>query len=612
MPSWDFLRHGPAILPASNMADPLSGTLATTDILVREAVQNSLDERRSDRDSAVRIRFERRILLSDAKARFVKHLDLRRIAERTSHFRSDNRWFQQGQTVLDQIDDSGSELPVLIISDHGTNGLGGSWHRSQSRGDRFFNLVLSIAGSQKQATGSDGDHALGSYGYGKMAFAMSSSLRTVIYYSTYLPDASTDGTRCRAMACGYFPSHTMQDTDYAGQAYFGSPPQDDHSHILRSPLIDDEGHRWIDALGIPTRTEADTGTTVILPAVDMEMADIAEACHRWWWPRAFDKALPRRPTFEFIDNGASIDTFLPRSRPALHPFIDCFKLLDATSAGRGFELKPVIVSGQRRQNVGRLILRAVSEDEAECETYPASVALIRDGLVIRYENTFLHEDKVPVVGIFLPNGDFTDLFILSEPPAHDDWLENNQRLLAAGDESADLIRRTKNRIRTLTRDFQARQMSAPSSDNTDAARFLQQTLGSLFRGPGGPRPKSQSKPKRPVAFVIQDHERSRRPTGRGMMDRATFAISLSDNVSDNEVPVRIRVNLSVLVDADGERKEQIPCEIVRHGESAAADTEEQGLTATLAQGEDYLVTAQAAVHPEWRTLWAVTVQRDEE
>ncbi len=612
MPSWDFLRHGPAILPASNMADPLSGTLATTDILVREAVQNSLDERRSDRDSAVRIRFERRILLSDAKARFVKHLDLRRIAERTSHFRSDNRWFQQGQTVLDQIDDSGSELPVLIISDHGTNGLGGSWHRSQSRGDRFFNLVLSIAGSQKQATGSAGDHALGSYGYGKMAFAMSSSLRTVIYYSTFLPDAATEGTLCRAMACGYFPSHTMRDTDYAGQAYFGGAAQDDHPHILRSPLIDDDGHRWIDALGMPTRTPADTGTTVILPGSDMPMADIVESCHRWWWPRAFDKEQRRRPTFEFIDNGAQIDTFRPRSRPTLHPFIDCFKLLDATSAGPGFEIKQVLAGRQRRQSVGRLILRALPEDGVDDDASSAAVALIRDGLVIRYEDTFLHEDKVPVVGIFVPHSDLMDLFILSEPPAHDEWRETNHRLLAVGDDSADLIRLTKNRIKILTRDFQARQMSLPSSDHTDAARFLQKTLGSLFRGPGGPRPKSRSKPKRPVAFVIRDHEQSRHATVNGMVDRATFAVSLSENVSDAEVSVRITMNLSVLVDADGGRKEQIPFEIVKHGESSASDTEKREVIATLAHGEAYLVTAQAAVHPEWRTLWAVTVQKDEE
>lgn len=611
MPSWDFLRHGPAILPASNMADPLSGTLGTTDILVREAVQNSLDERRSDNRSAVRIRFERRVLTGDAKRRFVRHLDLRRIADRTSDFRSDNRWFQQGQRVLDEIDDPDAELPLLIISDHGTNGLGGSWHRSHSREDRFFNLVLSIAGSQKQATGSTGDHALGSYGYGKMAFAMSSSLRTVIYYSTYLPDAATEGTRCRAMACGYFPSHTVQDTDYAGQAYFGGPAQEDHSHILRSPLLDDDAHRWIDALGMPTRTKTDTGTTVILPATDMEMADIAEACHRWWWPRAFDKVEPRKPTFEFIDDGAQVSTFSPRSDPTLDPFIDCFKLLDATNAGSGFEIKPVIVARPRRQTVGRLILRALPEDSVDEDTSTGSVALIRGGLVIRYEDAFLHEDKVPVVGTFVPDDAFMDLFILSEPPAHDEWRENNHRLLAAGDDSRDLIRLTKTRIKTLTRDFQARQMSSPSSDHADAARFLQKTLGSLFRGPGGPRPKRRPKPKRPVAFVIQDRERSRRPDDRGAMDRAVFAVSLSDNVPDTTVPVRITVNLSVLVDADGGRKEQIPCEIVRHGESAD-ETEDHEVIATLTQGESFLVTARATVHPEWRTLWGVTVQKADE
>ena len=63
LPSWDFLRDGAGILPASNMADPLRGSnLGPTDLLVREAVQNSLDERHPAGDGPVRIRFERRVL----------------------------------------------------------------------------------------------------------------------------------------------------------------------------------------------------------------------------------------------------------------------------------------------------------------------------------------------------------------------------------------------------------------------------------------------------------------------------------------------------------------------------------------------------------------------
>ena len=87
-PSWDFLRDGAGILPASNMADPLRGSnLGPTDLLVREAVQNSLDERRVDSDGPVRIRFERRVLTGSDKQRLVDALDLPVLAERRRHFR---------------------------------------------------------------------------------------------------------------------------------------------------------------------------------------------------------------------------------------------------------------------------------------------------------------------------------------------------------------------------------------------------------------------------------------------------------------------------------------------------------------------------------------------
>lgn len=81
--SWNFLRHGAGILPASNMADPLRGSnLGPGDLLVREAVQNSLDERRVDSDGPVRIRFERRVLTGSDKRRLVDALELSVLADR--------------------------------------------------------------------------------------------------------------------------------------------------------------------------------------------------------------------------------------------------------------------------------------------------------------------------------------------------------------------------------------------------------------------------------------------------------------------------------------------------------------------------------------------------
>ena len=285
--SWDFLKDGAGILPASNMADPLRGSnLKPTDLLVREAVQNSLDERRRNSDSPVLIRFERRVLTGSDKKRFVDALDLRVLADRRQAFRTAHNWFGRGNVALDDIDKFDVELPVLVVSDSNANGLGGHWNRRRSKGDRFFNLVLSIGGSLKwedeEEDDTDAARTLGSYGYGKMAFALSSDIRTVVYYSTFDPNADTGNVRSRAMATAFLPQHSVGDIDYAGQAYYGNDSGEERNP--RKPLVDGEAHGWIRTLGLQERSVENTGTTVMIPASTATMKEVMESCETWWWP----------------------------------------------------------------------------------------------------------------------------------------------------------------------------------------------------------------------------------------------------------------------------------------------------------------------------------------
>ena len=116
--SWGFLKDGAGILPASNMADPLRSTgLGETEVLVREAIQNSLDERRLDIDRPIRVRFERNVLVGEEKERFVDGLHLHELANRQERFRGSHNWFAGGGAVLDTIEDPAVALPVVTISD---------------------------------------------------------------------------------------------------------------------------------------------------------------------------------------------------------------------------------------------------------------------------------------------------------------------------------------------------------------------------------------------------------------------------------------------------------------------------------------------------------------
>lgn len=622
MVSWGFLKDGAGILPASNMADPLRGAnLNPTDILVREAVQNSLDERRPDTDDPVRVRFTRLELSGVRKSRFVDGLQLPTLADRRSSFPPSQRHF--GAEVFDALEDPDAALPILIISDHNANGLGGRWRRRGSRDDRFFNLVLSIGGSRKQSEdeADDSINALGSYGYGKMAFAMSSPIRTVLYYSTFDATDATEGARARAMASSFLPEHTDTDAaiDYAGQAYLGTEPKLTDERVPRAPLSDENAHEWLEQLGMPRRSNADTGTTVVIPGATASLREVADCCETWWWPRTRDSVRSRRVTFEFADDDAPGVTCDPRSHPGLGPFLDCHRIVVDGHDDDHHTLKPVVVQplGQRRE-AGRLALRAVSPDalesaSSESESANAirpSVALIRDGLVIRYEPSALHEDKPPVAGVFVPDSDpdTRRAFTLSEPPAHDEWVENSDRLRDRFPWGPDFLRLTKKRLRNLTRDFQTQLATQPTVERTPASAFLRKLLGPLLRHPGT-SPEPRIPPPAIRAFTIntvltQKHRNDTEQYGK-------FRVALSQHAEVPRAKTSISISLLVLADANATPRGSVPCT------AWTADLPETtgdpvSFTVDLYDGQPLDLEATAPVSPHWRVQWQVTVERAEE
>ncbi len=611
MPSWAFLRDGAGILPASNMADALrAANLGPTDLLVREAVQNSLDERRPDSDGPVRIRFERRVAAGDDKERVVENLDLRALADRRAHFGTAHGWFARGNAVLDEIGNPDVGLPILTISDFGANGLGGRWNRRGSRDDRFFNLVLSIGGSHKWDDGLSA-RSLGSWGYGKMVFAMSSRIRTIAYYTTFCPDDGAEGARCRAMASGFLPRHSVDGVDYAGQAYFGETSEEERNP--RMPLTDAAAHDWARKLGVAGRAGDDTGTTVVILAAEAGMSEIVASCEKWWWPRMRDPDAVRRVRFEFFDEGAAAADFNPRARPELGPFIDCYRVLQSGRGGEKFHLRPVVVQPVgRRRKAGRLALKALDApngDAAEGELTNA-VALVRDGLVVKYEKRFAHEDKPPVVGVFTPDGDHETMraFVFSEPPAHDEWEEKSDRLRDEYAWGGDFLRLAKNRLRNETRDFQTRRMDGPVAERTDAGAFLRKSLGRLFRSSGR---SSRHSPSRTRAFTIACSASGRRPNGKQLEDWAVFRVGLSDRVSDETATVDVTVALVALADVDGGVGDLVPCLVTSSpGVGEAAD--KAVVKANLRRDRDFKVEARAKVHPGWKTRWEISVARRDE
>ena len=617
MPSWAFLKDGAGILPASNMADTLGGSdLSPAEILVRESVQNSLDERRRDNNIPIRIQFERRTLIGNLKTRFVDNLGLGELSARRTSFTRSFHWISDGDDVLDSLHNPAVAMPILLISDFGANGLGGRWNRRGSRQDRFFNLVLSIDGSPKWEDEAETviGRTLGSYGYGKIAFAMCSDIRVAVYYSTFQPDAASGNAHCRAMATAFLPRHSERDVDYAGQAYFGDDSEEER--VPRKPLVDDNAHSWVCDLGLPPRHAQDTGVTVVIPAAQSTIAEIVDCCETWWWPRMMDPVPARRVIFEFIDEGATVSGCQPRSRPYISHFMDCFKLVNARMPGAGYRDHDVTVIPEgKRRIAGRLVLKAVNDaadTDGQDNTFTNCIALVRDGLVIKYESRFAHEDKFPVVGVFAPDTDFEthQALVLSEPPSHNDWIENAERLRGRYKWGREFIRLTKNRIRSHTRDFQASQVSLPESESTNAAAFLRKTLGQLFIVPR----KRTNDPAPPLpqrrAFTIATRASGRRQSTdrQSHEDYVVFRIGISEHAAEDQVSVEVAVSLKALTDVDGSPTDALPCEIAALG-GVYGGREKATFVTELYAGKEIDIQARGEVHPQWKTQWEIAVTK---
>lgn len=251
--SWDYLPTTAMGMSADFMANPLSSTrLSPAELLMREAIQNSVDERREGSEGPVKFTVSRRELLREEKSRVVEQLALDEIAERSQFFPKTHGWFDAGKASLERLADPDFPLPVVVLSDYNTNGLGGRWNRGQSLKSRFHNLVLMVGSSSKFEAG---ENLLGSYGVGKMVYAKASNIRIMAYYSVFDPDEHSEGDFARFMATGFFPEHATQDSEvFTGHAFLGES-SNDQGYPTR-PLRNEDAIQFDQSLGFETRAPA--------------------------------------------------------------------------------------------------------------------------------------------------------------------------------------------------------------------------------------------------------------------------------------------------------------------------------------------------------------------
>ena len=287
------------MVAADAMANPLRNTtLSRAELLMREAIQNSADEKLDNLEEPVRFVVSRSVLLGEEKARVVELLQLSEIRERAKSFGNKaHGWFDDASGTIDSLDDPNVPFPIVRVSDYNTKDLGGRWNEEGHIEHRFHNLVLSLLPSEKLNEGTD---LLGSYGVGKMVFALASKLRTMAYYSVFEPTEMTDNEHARFMATGFFPRHKTADGNgWTGHGFLGEDSGD--KHYPTRPIVDEAAHKFVESLGFERRTIDETGTSVFLLDCPLTVEECRDACEKYWWPRLLDPNDPSYIDLEFED-----------------------------------------------------------------------------------------------------------------------------------------------------------------------------------------------------------------------------------------------------------------------------------------------------------------------
>jgi hypothetical protein len=337
------------------------------------------------------------------------------------------------------------DLAVLEICDFETIGLGGP-----TRPDRiplgtlrtdFIDFVRNIG------TARDTELGGGTYGFGKVALYRASRCSTIIVDT--VPHSESGAHIRRLIACQVGDSFSVPANKmlckYTGRHWWGTADEKDG---VVDPVVGAKAHRLAAALGMPTREEGQSGTSIMILDFNNEEEDLESAGRKiveallWnFWPRMMQDC-PRSRKFKCkveVNNSA-----LKIPKPEEFPPLDLFcKAMKAARTGAGNELHS-IVSQRPSRLLGNLALergirsqrRSIVKEESLFPATAHHVALMRPvELVVKYlAGNPLPDENLEWAGVFLvaDDNEVEQAFADSEPPAHDDWVpeslpKGNQR-----------------------------------------------------------------------------------------------------------------------------------------------------------------------------------------
>ena len=459
---WHFSKGD---LDGRNLRDPAElsvhshGELSQLQILVREVLQNSADNRANG--ARVRVDFRLLYLTGKEKGAFLDAMHFNEIAPHLTAVREE-QIKSKGKSFLPDPNDvlSGDYiLKVLAIDDYRSIGLIGPEYEKESHlfegiPHTFMGLCRNVGDSQKVLPVSGGTH-----GIGKSVLWKNSRLKLVLFYSRmtvpYEKQPSADNHWYRFFGQCRLPGHYVREEPYRGEGYFGKRDLE-----LTWSFYDEEANDYATKLGIPLRNIEDmSGTSILIIDFDdpdiPEMAEdkagtaarIREAAETYFWPAIVDSRLE-----VYISTGeAEAQVAQPESRHEILPFIKAYKTAISGNAEPGLEPAFIDIdlpSGPDNEKRGKARLTVVTRSgESELayninQTFINRAALIRGaGMVVGYwrvarrglggrdfHAVVVGGTACPAIGDNWDQPRLEKLLAWAEPVTHDTWTPNAEML----------------------------------------------------------------------------------------------------------------------------------------------------------------------------------------
>ncbi|HDS1074634.1 TPA: hypothetical protein QDZ65_001645 [Stenotrophomonas maltophilia] len=390
-----------------------------------------------------------------------------------------------------------SDFSVIAISDFGTKGLSGPTRGNvvpqPGESTNFVDFMRYIGRPPNRA------HAGGTYGFGKAAYFLASSLKTICVYTRFNNGRDVE-SRFMAAALGpQFETGGASGRRFTGRHWWGRLQQDQ----VVDPIVGAEADDLALLLGGTQRGQDDLGTTVYVLAPDFDCSapeqvlnQMGRAIMDYFWPKLID-GPDQTPTMTFGVRWQGSDLPLPKvhEEPDLALLARAFAAASAKKQFDGVVLEP-IASQRPKKLLGHLALvrhpaalmgspSVVDESSSDGgELYQRSlrrplrqVALMRaPNFVVKYvDGPLVPYELVEYGGVFRVDSDADAAFALAEPPTHDDWVPD--LLLDASDKT--YVRVAMRRVKDAIQAFAAPHPIEASGVGSHSVAGFSRLLGAL-------------------------------------------------------------------------------------------------------------------------------------